>query len=341
MIDGSASVLVTGGSGFLAGHIIVRLLRDGHRVRATIRSLERAAEVRAALESAGADTSELHFVAADLTADDGWLEATADCDYVLHVASPFPPQQPRNEADLIVPAREGALRVLRAAATAGVRRVVLTSSFAAIGYSPKASGAPYDESDWTDPSKQKNPYIKSKTLAERAAWEFAARRPDHPELTVINPVGIFGPVFGRDYASSIDVIQMLLDGKPPLLPRASFAVVDVRDVADLHVAAMTSPSAAGQRFLASSGQPLTVPEIAAVLRSRLGERGSRIPTRVAPDWLLRAAARFVPGVDTLAALLGPPKSVSTVKVTNAFGWRPRPAADTVTDTAESLLALRP
>jgi dihydroflavonol-4-reductase len=157
---------------------------------------------------------------------------------------------------------------------------------------------------------------------------------------VINPVGIFGPVLGRDYASSVDIIQMLLDGKPPLLPRASFAVVDVRDVADLHVAAMTSQSAAGQRYLASSGQPLTVPEIAAVLRSRLGERGDRIPTRVAPDWLVRAAARFVPGLDTLAGLLGPPKLVSTAKARNAFGWRPRPAADTLTDTAESLLALR-
>ena len=340
MTDSSAPVLVTGGSGFLAAHIILRLLRDGRRVRATIRSVDRVPEVRATLEAAGAHVSELDFVATDLTADDGWPQAVADCEYVLHVASPFPPQQPKNEADLIVPAREGTLRVLRATADAGVRRVVVTSSFAAIGYSPKPSGVPYDESDWTDPSQLNSPYIKSKTLAERAAWEFAAQHPNVPELTVINPVGIFGPVLGHNNSSSIGVIKMLLDGQPPLLPRASFAFVDVRDVADLHLAVMTSPKAAGERFLVSSGHPLTLPQIATILRSRLGDRGARIPTRVAPDWLVRAAARFVPQLETLAGLLGPPKLVSAAKATNMLGWQPRSAADTLTDTAESLLGRR-
>jgi dihydroflavonol-4-reductase len=340
MADSSAPVLVTGGSGFLAAHIILRLLRDGHRVRSTIRSLDRAPTVRAALEGAGADVSELAFVATDLTADDGWQHAVADCEYVLHVASPFPPQQPKNEADLIAPAREGTLRVLRAAADAAVRRVVVTSSFAAIGYSPKPSGTPYDESDWTDPSQANSPYTKSKTLAERAAWEFAAQHSNQPELAVINPVGIFGPVLGRDYASSIGIVAMLLDGKPPLLPRASFAIVDVRDVADLHLLAMTSPKAAGERFLASSGQPLTLPEIAAILRSRLGDRGARVPTRVAPDWLVRSAGRLVPQLGTLAGLLGPPKLISVAKATNMLGWQPRSAADTLIDTAESLLGRR-
>jgi dihydroflavonol-4-reductase len=343
MADSSAPVLVTGGSGFLAAHIILRLLRDGRRVRATIRSVDRVPEVRATLEGAGADVSELAFVATDLTADAGWPEAVADCEYVLHVASPFPPQQPKNEADLIVPAREGTLRVLRAAADAAVRRVVVTSSFAAIGYSPKPSGLPYDESDWTDPtdpSQVNSPYTKSKTLAERAAWEFAAQHPNRPELTVINPVGIFGPVLGHDDSSSIGIIKMLLDGKPPLLPRASFAIVDVRDVADLHLAAMTSPEAAGERFLASSGQPLTLPEIATILRSRLGDRGTRIPMRVVPDWLVRAAGRFVPQLETLAGLVGPPKLVSAAKATNMLGWQPRSPADTLTDTAESLLGWR-
>ena len=154
---------------------------------------------------------------------------------------------------------------------------------------------------------------------------------------MINPVGIFGPVFGDNDSSSVGIIAMLLDGKPPLLPRSSFAVVDVRDVADLHVAAMTSPKAAGQRFLAASGEPVTLPEIAAILRSRLGDRGTRIPTRVAPDWLVRAAARFVPQLQTFAGLLGPPKAVSAAKATNVLGWQPRSAADTMTDTAESLL----
>ncbi len=218
------------------------------------------------------DTSQLSFAAADLTSDDGWAAATAGCDYVLHVASPFPPQQPKNEDDLIKPAREGTLRVLRAAAATGVRRVVVTSSFAAIGYSPKPSGASYDESDWTDVTGQLSPYTKSKTLAERAAWEFAAQHPGGPELTVINPVGIFGPVLGGDYASSVGIIQMLLDGKPPLLPKASFAIVDVRDVADLHVTAMVSPRAAGERFLAAAGAATDAPGDRAHLAGPVGRR---------------------------------------------------------------------
>jgi dihydroflavonol-4-reductase len=222
------TVLVTGGSGFLAGHVIRGLLDDGYRVRTTLRSLDREAEVRERIDR---DAGELSFAAADLMSDGGWAAAVAGCDYVLHVASPFPPQQPENEDDLIVPAREGTLRVLGAAAAAGVQRVVVTSSFAAIGYSPKPSGLPYDESDWTDATGRQSPYVKSKTLAERAAWDFAAQHPDGQELTVINPVGIFGPVLGPDLASSVGIIQILLDGRLPLVPRSSFAVVDVRDVA--------------------------------------------------------------------------------------------------------------
>ena len=332
------TVLVTGGSGYLAGYVIRRLLDEGYVVRATLRSLDRQPEMRTKIDR---DTSQLSFAAADLTSDDGWAAATAGCDYVLHVASPFPPQQPKNEDDLIKPAREGTLRVLRAAAATGVRRVVVTSSFAAIGYSPKPSGASYDESDWTDVTGQLSPYTKSKTLAERAAWEFAAQHPGGPELTVINPVGIFGPVLGGDYASSVGIIQMLLDGKPPLLPKASFAIVDVRDVADLHVTAMVSPRAAGERFLAAAGEPLTLPEIARILRARLRDGGTRVPAREAPDWLVRVAARFVPSLETLAGLLGEPKRISAAKAANVLGWQPRPAADTLVDTAESLLEPRP
>jgi dihydroflavonol-4-reductase len=330
------TVLVTGGSGFLAGHVIRGLLDDGYRVRTTLRSLDRGAEVGERIDR---DAGELSFAAADLMSDDGWAAAVAGCDYVLHVASPFPPQQPENEDDLIVPAREGTLRVLGAAAAAGVQRVVVTSSFAAIGYSPKPSGLPYDESDWTDATGRQSPYVKSKTLAERAAWDFAAQHPDGPELTVINPVGIFGPVLGPDLASSVGIIQILLDGRLPLVPRSSFAVVDVRDVADLHVKAMVSPRAAGERFLAAAGQPVTLPEVARILRSRLGDGATRVPKREAPDWLVRAAARFVPGLEGLAALLGEPKPVSTAKATNVLGWQPRPTADTVADTGESLLRL--
>jgi dihydroflavonol-4-reductase len=331
------TVLVTGGSGYLAGHVIQRLFDEGYRVRTTLRSLHHETAVRARIDR---EEGELSFAAADLTSDDGWFAAATGCDYVLHVASPFPPQQPKNEDDLIAPAREGTLRVLRAAAAAAVRRVVVTSSFAAIGYSPKPSGSPYDEDDWTDATAEQSPYVKSKTFAERAAWDFTAQHHEGAELTVVNPVGIFGPVLGPNYATSIGIIRILLDGKLPVLPRSSFAIVDVRDVAELHVKAMVSPRAAGERFLAAAGQPLTLPEVARILRSRLGDDASRVPTRDAPDWLIRVAARLVPTLDAFAATLGEPKPISTAKATNVLGWQPRPAADTVVDTAESLLRLR-
>ena len=339
MRDADMPVLVTGGSGFLATHIILRLLQDGYSVRTTVRSLDREPEVRATLAREGANTERLTFVAADLMRDDGWPAAVAGCEYVLHVASPFPSQQPKNADEIIVPAREGTLRVLRAAATAGVRRVVMTSSFAAIGYSPKPSGLPYDESDWTDPSGDQTPYVKSKTIAERAAWDFVAEPGARPELSVINPVGIFGPALGPDVSSSIGLIQMLLDGKPALLPRASFAVVDVRDVADLHVRAMADPRATGRRFLASAGQPLSLPEIAAILRSRLGDAGNRVPIREAPDWLVRVAARVAPSLGAFVDLLGAPKLVSTDYPAALLDWQPRPAAETIAATGESLLRM--
>jgi dihydroflavonol-4-reductase len=216
-----------------------------------------------------------------------------------------------------------------------VRRVVVTSSFAAIGYTPKPDGVPYDENDWTDPEGQ-SPYVKSKTLAERAAWDFAAESPGAPELAVVNPVGIFGPVLGTGYATSIAIVANLLRGIPPVLPRASFAVVDVRDVAELQLRAMLHPDGAGQRFLAAAGQPLTLPEVAAILR-RLGPGADRVARRTAPDWLVRAAATRVPALRELAGLLGPPKSVDARKAAKVLGWQPRSPEDTISDTGRSLL----
>ncbi|WP_432246332.1 SDR family oxidoreductase [Mycolicibacterium sp. ELW1] len=330
-------VLVTGGSGFVAGHLIRRLLADGYLVRATVRTSNRDKELRKTMAGAGVDVENLDIVVADLNSDDGWTEAVRGCRFVQHVASPFPPRQPADEDEVIIPAREGTLRVLRAAAAEGVRRVVITSSFAAIGYSPKPSGTPYDETDWTNPDDAVSPYVKSKTLAERAAWDFA-QRPGSPELAVVNPVGVFGPPLDENLSTSVQIIDALLRGQPPLLPRASFAVVDVRDVADLLVRAMTSPQAAGQRYLAAAGQPVTLPEIAAVLRSRLGAGAARVPSRDVPDWAVRFGARFVPPLRELAGLLGTPKSVSNAKAVTQLGWHPRSAADTVAATAEGLLA---
>lgn len=341
MTDDKQLVLVTGGSGFLAGHAIMQLLAAGHPVRTTVRSAARVAEVRDTLGRAGADTHRLSFAIADLAQDAGWADAVAGTTYVLHMASPFPPRQPDDPDELIAPAREGTLRVLRAAAACGVRRVVLTSSFAAVGYSPRPAGWVYDEADWTDTADENSPYVLSKTFAERAAWDFAADHPGAPELSVINPVGVFGPVLGPDLSSSVGIIAALLRGQPAPLPRASFAVVDVRDVADLHLRAMTAPRAAGQRYLASAGEAVTLPQIAATLRDRLGARAAQVPDRVADDDEFRAIAAQRPELEVFAGLLGEPKRVSSAKAAAELGWQPRPAADAVTATAESLLTLPP
>ena len=233
-----SKVLVTGGSGFIGSRSILQLLAAGHQVRTTVRSLNRQPDVRAMLKQGGAEPGDrLSFVAADLENDKGWPEAVAGCDFVLHVASPFPANIPKREDELIVPAREGALRVLRAARAAGVKRVVLTSSFAAIGYGRPPQAAPFNETDWTDLNAVGlGAYAKSKTIAERAAWDFIAREGENLELSVVNPVGVFGPVLGPDYSTSILLVQRLMNGDIPGVPRLCFGVVDVRDVADLQSA---------------------------------------------------------------------------------------------------------
>ena len=219
-----STVLVTGGSGFIGSHCILQLLAGGHQVRTTVRSLKRESDVRTLLKQGGAAPAErLSFFAADLESDAGWREAVAGCDYVLHVASPFPPTVPKHEDELIVPAREGALRVLRASRDAGVKRVVLTSSFAAVGYGHAPQTAPFNETNWTDPAgSDVSAYVKSKTLAERAAWDFIAREGGALELSVINPVGVFGPVLGPDYSTSILIVQRMMDGAMPGCPQLCF-----------------------------------------------------------------------------------------------------------------------
>ena len=336
-----STVLVTGGSGFIGSHCILQLLAVGHEVRTTVRSLTREADVRALLRQGGAaPAGRLRFFAADLMSDAGWREAVEGCEYVLHVASPFPSTVPKDENELIVPAREGALRVLRAARDAGVKRVVLTSSFAAVGYGHAEQDAPYTEANWTDPNgADVMPYTKSKTLAERAAWEFIEREGGRLELAVVNPVGVFGPVLGADYATSILFVQRLMDGALPGLPRMSFGVVDVRDVADLHLRAMTNPAARGERFLAVAGDFLWIVEIAKILKSRMGEAARRVPTRQLPNWLVRLAALRDPAVKQIVPELGKWKNATNEKARRVLGWTPRTREDAVTATAESLLRL--
>ena len=331
-------MLVTGGSGFIGSHCILDLLRAGYRVRTTVRSPDREATVRELLGAESADA--LSFAVADLTDDAGWADAVGGCDFVLHVASPFPLGPPKHEDDLIVPAREGALRVLAAARDAKVKRVVMTSSFAAIGYGQPPMDRPFTEEDWTDPDGDGvSAYAKSKTLAERAAWEFVEREGDGLELSVVNPVGVFGPVLGPDFSTSIELVKRLLDGAMPGIPRVAFGIVDVRDVADLHVRAMTAPAAAGERYLAVSGEFMTVEEIAAVLRERMGADAKKVPTRMLPNWLVRLVARFDSSVRQIVPELGKVKQASNAKATGTLGWAPRSREDAIVASAESLLRL--
>lgn len=336
-----AKVLVTGGSGYIGAHTIVALAAAGHEVRTTVRSLTKEPAVRAALTVGGCTPGDrLSFAAADLTQDAGWAEAVAGCDYVLHVASPFPPAIPKDENELIVPAREGALRVLRAARDAGVKRVVLTSSFAAVGYGHAERDTPFDETTWTNvdgPGIQ--PYTKSKTLAERAAWDFIAREGGALELSVVNPVGVIGPVFSDDLSTSIYLVKRLLDGDVPGAPKLKFGLIDVRDVADLHLRAMTDPAAKGERFLAVGGPFLAMIEISKILRERLGDRAKRVPTWEVPNFVVRLMSLWDPTVAQITPELGKNRNATSEKAKRVLGWAPRSNEQSIVDTAESLFTL--
>lgn len=332
-------VLVTGGSGFIAQHCILALLEAGYRVRTTLRSLSREAEVLSNLRTGGAEPGDrLSFAAADLTADDGWLEAAADCAYIIHGASPTPSGDQVREEDWIQPAVDGNLRVLRAARDAGVRRVVLTSAFGAIGVGHKPRSRPFDETDWSDLNGNVAPYQRSKTLAERASWDFIAREGSGLELATVNPTTVLGPALGSDYSHSIRLIKNLLDGQPGC-PKINTCVVDVRDVADLHLRAMTDPAANGERFLAASGESLWMVEIARLLNQRLGKGAKKVSTRVLPNWFIRVVALFNPAMKGIVPHLGVNMNASGDKAKRLLGWAPRSREDAIVATAESLIKL--
>ncbi len=329
-------VLVTGASGFIATRVIEALIAKGYRVRGTLRSQSRAGQITDLIAGQGVPTDGLTFVEADLMADEGWAQAVDGCRFVQHVASPLPLKRPKDEQELIRPAREGTLRVLRAAADAGVERVVVTSSVAAIAYGTGGRDTPFTEQDWSQvDSDDIGSYEKSKTLAERAAWDFQAERGGF-ELATVNPALVLGPVLESDFGSSAEIIRQLISGQLPFAPQLGYAVVDVRDVADLHVRAMEHPAAAGERFIAGVGY-YSMLALGEILKTHMPEVAKRVPGREAPNWLIRLLGMVDPAIGGVTFELGKMRSVSHEKASRLLGWTPRPDEETILATAKSLI----
>ncbi|MDR6806029.1 dihydroflavonol-4-reductase [Dyadobacter sp. BE34] len=333
------SVLVTGGAGFIAVHCILQLLNAGYRVRTTLRDLNREPAVRAMLREGGVEAGErLTFIKADLSSDAHWDEAVKDCTYVLHVASPTPKLNFKHEDEMIIPAREGVLRVLRASKDAGVKRMVLTSAIGAIVYGHPKQTAPYDEAVWTD-TTHAPAYQKSKTLAERAAWEFMKSEGGNLELAVVNPAAVMGPVLGPDYSHSIYLVKNLLTGKMAGCPKINSCFVDVRDVADLHLRAMLDPKANGERFIATGGESIWLAEVAKMLKANLGDKAGKVKAMQLPNIVLRIAALKDPMVKSMVPLLGMQMNLTSAKAIELLGWSPRSPKDAILAAAESLIRL--
>ncbi len=333
------TVLVTGGSGYIASFCIARLLLEGVTVRTTVRNLAREERVRETLRMLVPSVERLHVLAADLNDDRGWAEAAAGCSHVLHVASPLPATNPKDDDELVRPAREGALRVLKAARDAGVRRVVMTSSTAAIAYGRGGRASAFTEDDWSDETNRSDTsaYERSKILAERAAWEWRKREGGALELVTICLGAVLGPVLSDDYSASIEIVKKLIDGSLPGLPHFGWPLVDVRDVADLHIRAMRHPAAAGQRYIAA-GQFYWMSDVARVLRDNLPEVARRTPRMELPSLLVRLSAVFDPVVRDRLFELDKERPVSAQKARDQLGWSPRSNGDAIIDTARSLIA---
>jgi dihydroflavonol-4-reductase len=334
--DMAETVLVTGGTGYVAGWCIVELLERGYDVRTTVRSLAKGPAVRAAVASAVDPGDRLSFAVADLLSDDGWDEAVRGVDYVLHVASPLGDENSRDPDQLITPAREGALRVLRAATAGGVKRVVMTSAANAASPASYADEGVTDETLWTVDDPSLPAYRRSKTLAERAAWDFMAGYSGPTEFTTVLPGAVFGPILSDSNLGSVRIIARMVRGDMPGLPRIGLEVVDVHDLVDLHIRAMTSPDAAGERFL-GTGEFVWMRDIAKTLRDGLGEAGTKVPTRQIPDFLVRLSSIRDRALRSITVSLGRRNRHTTEKARRVLGWVPRPAAETVLACANSLI----
>jgi nucleoside-diphosphate-sugar epimerase len=335
---GKELVLVTGGSGFIAVHIILKLLKQGYRVRTTLRTLSRQDEVKSMLAKGGAvDFENLEFIQTDLTSDTNWMEAVTDANYVIHVASPTPATRPDDGDEMVKMAVDGTLRVMKAAKEAGVKRVVLTSASGAVIAGHKFHQEIFTEEDWTDLSSNIDAYQRSKTMAELAAWEFAKK--ENMELSAVNPVAVMGPVLGQDFSHSNQIIRAMIRGDMPFLLNIGFDYVDVRDVAELHVLAMTSPEAAGERFIATTGENLTYKEEAKILQRCLGIKAKKVSTKVLPDFIIKFMAIFKKELRMPATFLGQNTACSNAKAKKLLGWQPRSAEEAIVTTAKSMIEL--
>ena len=332
----SGTVLVTGGSGYIAGFIIRQLVAEGWTVNTTIRTLKREAEVRGWL---AVDNTKLNFFAADLMSDDGWADAVAGCTHVEHVASPLPSNAPKSDDELIIPAREGALRALRFAHAAGVKRLVMTSSVAAIAYGHGRDRHSFTEADWTNTdSPDAYAYVKSKTIAERAARDWMAANGAGMEFVTVNPSLVLGPLLTGDFSTSLEAIKKMLEGSLPGIPNLGFSVVDVRDVADLHVKCLTAPEMADERFIAA-GPWLSMKDIAAILKIGLGDEARKVPSRRLPDFLVKLSAIFDPVIRQIVGELGNVRNTPATHAKAKLGWQTRDARDTIIETARDMIRL--
>lgn len=342
--NADTTILVTGGSGFVSLHCVAQALEAGYKVRTTIRSERKKQDALKGLEKAQppVDASKLEFVIADLLKDEGWTDAVKDVSLVLHVASPFPSVQPKDENELIRPAVDGTLRVLKAAKASGtVKRVVVTSSAAAISYgTPYVSGKVYTEADWSDPDGKGSyisPYAKSKTLAEKAAWDFIEREGGDLELTVVNPHAIYGPPLLLPCESTTcGVIQQFLQGKLPAVPDVSFGIIDVRDVASLHMLAATKPEAAGQRYSCLAGKSASLAEMGVMLKAGLGAKASKAPTRTMPNFVVKLLSYVMAQLGPITHDLGKRKEFSNEKA-KTLGWNPRSNEEAVVSCGQALI----
>lgn len=332
-------VLVTGASGFIAKHCIAALLEAGYSVRGTLRRPAAGPEVAAAVSRIADGSGRLEFVPADLTAEEGWDAALEGCRYLLHLASPFPMKVPANKDELLIPARDGTRRVLAAAVRAGVERAVLTSSIASVYAGHRDTARQFTETDWSDVNSPTIlPYPLSKTLAERAAWDFIAQSRSNMQLAVICPGFTLGPALDRDIGTSAEVILLFLRGAYPAVPRVSFTIADVRDVAAMHLAAMTSPAAAGERFICASGS-LWLRDIGRVLSAHFPEFRGTLPTRQLPDMLVRLASLFDSTLRPIVPELGKAAKISSEKARKTFGMELRSPEEAVIAMAQSLIDL--